>query len=74
MTHDNDRTETITVEVTKDEGEFLEWAASLEGITPQEYLLKAAKGKLLKLARDAQTESKSGLALLSPLPGCLHGG
>ena len=58
MTHDNDRTETITVEVTKDEGEFLEWAASLEGITPQEYLLKAAKEKLLKLARDAQTESK----------------
>ena len=54
--HDNDRTEKITVELTKDEGEFLEWAASLEGITRQEYLLKAVKGKVLKLIGDEELE------------------
>ena len=28
--------------------EFLEWAAKLDGITPEQYLLRVAEGKLLK--------------------------
>jgi hypothetical protein len=41
-------TKTITLELTREQIEFLEWAAKLEGITPEEYLARVAKGKLLK--------------------------
>ena len=56
MTDENDRTEKLTVELTKEEQKFLEWVAGLEGVTPQEYLVRAAKGKLLKTAGHAQPE------------------
>ena len=46
----NDETEKITVEMTKEQKEFLDWAAKLEGVTPQEYLLRAVRGKLIKVA------------------------
>jgi hypothetical protein len=46
----NDETEKITVELTKEQKEFLEWAAKLEGVTPQEYLLRAVRGKLIKVS------------------------
>ena len=49
---DIDETEKITVELTKEQKAFLDWAAKLEGVTPQEYLLRAVKGKLIKLAPD----------------------
>ena len=39
---------TITLELTTEQVEFLEWAAKLEGITPEQYLLRVAEGKLLK--------------------------
>ena len=47
-----DEMEKITVELTKEQKAFLDWAAKLEGVTPQEYLLRAVKGKLIKLAPD----------------------
>jgi hypothetical protein len=47
-----DEMEKITVELTKEQKAFLDWAAKLEGVTPQEYLLRAVKGKLVKLAPD----------------------
>jgi uncharacterized protein (DUF1778 family) len=47
-----DETTKITVELTKEQKAFLDWAAKLEGVTPQEYLLRAVKGKLIKLAPD----------------------
>lgn len=56
MTDENDRTEKLTVELTKEEGKFLEWVARLEGVTPQEYLVRAAKGKLLKTAGESGSE------------------
>ena len=42
-------TEKITVELTKEQKAFLDWAAELEGVTPQEYLLRAVRGKLVKI-------------------------
>ena len=42
-------TEKITVELTKEQKAFLDWAAKLEGVTPQEYLLRAVRGKLVKI-------------------------
>jgi uncharacterized protein (DUF1778 family) len=47
-----DETEKITVELTKEQKAFLDWAAKLEGVTPQDYLLRAVKGRLVKLAPD----------------------
>ena len=47
-----DEMEKITVELTKEQKAFLDWAAKLEGVTAQEYLLRAVKGKLIKLALD----------------------
>ena len=47
-----DETTKITVELTKEQKAFLDWAAKLEGVSPQEYLLRAVKGKLIKLAPD----------------------
>ena len=38
----------MTIELTTEQVEFLEWAAKLEGITPEQYLLRVAEGKLLK--------------------------
>ena len=43
-----DETEKITVELTKEQKEFLEWAAKQEGISPEQYLLKAVNGRLIK--------------------------
>ena len=36
-------TTTITLELTTEQVEFLEWAAKLEGITPEQYLLRVAE-------------------------------
>jgi uncharacterized protein (DUF1778 family) len=54
MEHETERTEKITVELAKEQGEFLEWAAKLEGVTRQEYLAKAANGRLIKPAEESQ--------------------
>jgi hypothetical protein len=43
-----DETEKLTLELTKEHLEFLRWVSDLEGITPQEYLLRFTKGKLIK--------------------------
>jgi hypothetical protein len=43
-----DETEKLTLELTKEQLEFLRWVSDLEGITPQEYLLRFTKGKLIK--------------------------
>jgi uncharacterized protein (DUF1778 family) len=48
MTHKNHQKAKITIRLTKEQGEFLTWAAKLEGITSQEYLLRAARGKLIR--------------------------
>ena len=43
-----DGTRKITLQLTKEQIEFLEWAAKLEGLTPEQYLLKAAGGRVIK--------------------------
>ena len=43
-----DETRKITVKLTKEQIEFLEWASKLEGLTPEQYLLKAAGGRVIK--------------------------
>jgi hypothetical protein len=43
-----DETRKITLQLTKEQIEFLEWAAKLEGLTPEQYLLKAAGGRVIK--------------------------
>ena len=43
--HENKK---ITLELTRDQLEFLEWAAKLEGLTPEKYLLKIASGRVIK--------------------------
>src|SRR4029077_14696099 len=42
-----DGTRKITLQLTKEQIEFLEWAAKLEGLTPEQYLLKAAGGRVI---------------------------
>jgi len=39
---------TITLQVTKEQLEFLQWISKQYGITIQEYLLRTANGKLVK--------------------------
>ena len=46
--YDMTETKTITLELTREQLEFLKWAAKLEVITPEQYLVRVAKGKLLK--------------------------
>jgi len=43
-----DGTRKITLQLSKEQIEFLEWAAKLEGLTPEQYLLKAAGGRVIK--------------------------
>ena len=41
-------TSKITLELTREQLEFLERAAKLEGLTPEKYLLKIASGRVIK--------------------------
>ena len=56
-------TTTITLELTTEQVEFLEWAAKLEGITPEQYLLRIAEGN----AGDGETR-RIGIPVLSMRP------
>jgi uncharacterized protein (DUF1778 family) len=42
-----DETRKITLKLTKEQIEFVEWAAQLEGLTLDQYLLKAAGGRVI---------------------------
>jgi hypothetical protein len=48
----------MTVELTKEQKAFLDWAAKLEGVTPQEYLLRAVRGKLVKITPGGNWKTK----------------
>ena len=69
--HENKK---ITLELTREQLEFLEWAAKLEGLTPEKYLLKIASGRVIKAtnpkiridARKCQFSPSSPLASAAP--------
>jgi hypothetical protein len=49
----HNQTEKITLELTKEQSEFLNWAAKLEGVSAEDYLLRAVKGQIYKSGEPA---------------------
>jgi hypothetical protein len=55
---DHNQTEKITLELTKEQSEFLNWATELEGVSAEDYLLRAVKGQIYKSGEAAQPDSR----------------